>query len=166
MTGHDVSIRPVAIIRSPRMMPEDDYWGDVESYIDFDSGQFGPDALLGLSEFSHIEVVFLMHQVALESVERGARHPRERMDWPLVGIFAQRGKSRPNRIGVSRCELLGVSGHTLHVRGLDAIDGSPVLDVKPYMEEFGPRGPIRQPPWSKEVMKDYYRSSRSNQGMR
>lgn len=156
VTEQDVLIRPVAIIRSPRMTPEDDYWRNVESYIDFDARQFGPDVLLGLSEFSHIEAIFLMHQVAPESVERGARRPRERMDWPLVGIFAQRAKSRPNRMGVSRCELLEVSGHTLHVRGLDAIDGTPVIDVKPYMEEFGPRGPIRQPAWSNEVMKDYY----------
>lgn len=157
MTEQDICIRPVATVRSSRKTPEDDHWGAVESYIDFDQRQFGANALLGLSEFSHIEVVFLMHKVPPDSVEQGARHPRERAHWPLVGIFAQRGKSRPNRLGVSRCALLGVSGHTLHVRGLDAIDSSPVIDVKPYMEEFGPRGAIAQPAWSNEVMKDYYK---------
>lgn len=157
MTEQGVCIRPVATVRSSRKTLEDDHWGAVESYIDFDQHQFGANALLGLSEFSHIEVVFLMHKVLPDSIEKGARHPRERADWPLVGIFAQRGKSRPNRLGVSRCALIDVSGHTLHVRGLDAIDGTPVIDVKPYMGEFGPRGAIRQPVWSNEVMKDYYK---------
>jgi tRNA (Thr-GGU) A37 N-methylase len=97
-----------------------------------------------------------MHQVDPAKVETGARHPRERKDWPLVGIFAQRGKARPNRIGVSRCRLLGVDGLDVHVEGLDAIDGTPVLDVKPWMDEFAPRGRTRQPDWSRELMRDYY----------
>ncbi|MCA1437192.1 SAM-dependent methyltransferase [Bradyrhizobium sp. BRP20] len=108
MTEQDICIRPVATVRSSRKTPEDDHWGAVESYIDLDQRQFGANALLGLSEFSHVEVVFLMHKVPPDSVEKGARHPRERADWPLVGIYAQRGKSRPNRLGVSRCALLGV----------------------------------------------------------
>ena len=136
VTEQDFSIRPVAIVRSPRAAPEDDYWGDVELTIEFDARRFGQDALLGLSDFSHAEVIFLMHQVPLETVESAARHPRDRSDWPLVGIFAQRGKSRPNRLGVSRCELLKISGHSIVVRGLDAIDGTPVIDVKPYLESL------------------------------
>ena len=63
--------------------------------------------------------------------------------WPSVGVFAQRNKRRPNRIGVCTCELLEVNGLELTVRGLDAIDGSPVLGLKPYMTEFAPR--VRQP---------------------
>ena len=88
--------------------------------------------------------------------ERGARHPRGRDDWPLVGIFAQRGKRRPGRIGVSRCRLLEVEGTRLQVEGLDAVDGTPVLDVKPVMREFEPRGVVRQPDWVAELMADYY----------
>ncbi len=67
-----------------------------------------------------------------------------------------RAKARPNRIGVSRCRLLGVDGLSLRVEGLDAIDGTPVLDVKPWVAEFGPRGEVRQPAWSSELMRDYY----------
>ena len=95
-------------------------------------------------------------RVPVEKVETGARHPRGNADWPLVGIFAQRGKNRPNRIGVSRCRLLRTDGLDLHVQGLDAVDGTPVLDIKPYMAEFGPQGPTHQPAWATEIMRDYY----------
>lgn len=71
-------------------------------------------------------------------------------------MFAQRNKRRPNRIGVSCCELVNVSETTLTVRALDAIDGTPVLDIKPYMTEFGPRGPVRQPQRSRELMSGYW----------
>ena len=89
-------------------------------------------------------------------MEHGARHPRGNPDWPRVGIFAQRGKDRPNRLGVSRCELLAVDGTAVRVRGLDAVDGTPVLDLKPWMAEFGPRGDMRQPAWASELMRGYW----------
>ena len=73
-----------------------------------------------------------------------------------VGILAQRAKSRPNRIGVTLCELVSVDGLALRVRGLDAIDGTPVLDVKPYFSAFGPRGRVREPTWVHELMRDYW----------
>jgi tRNA (adenine37-N6)-methyltransferase len=164
MSGRRFTIRPVAAVRSPRVEPVDDYWGGVESVIDFDPEQFGPESLLGLAEFSHAEVLFVMDRVAEDGVETGARHPRERLDWPLAGIFAQRGKARPNRLGVSRCRIVSVRGLSLTVRGLDAIDGTPVADVKPYMEEFGVQGEVRQPEWSREVMKDYYKISAPQDG--
>ena len=78
------------------------------------------------------------------------------MDWPKIGIFAQRGKNRPNRIGVSVCRLVKVEGLKITVEELDAIDGTPVLDVKPYIREFGPRGEVRQPGWATELMTEYY----------
>jgi tRNA (Thr-GGU) A37 N-methylase len=90
------------------------------------------------------------------SVTTGARRPRDDPGWPEVGIFAQRGKGRPNRLGSSTCELVGVDGTQLRVRGLDAIDGTPVLDIKPYLREFGPRGEIRQPRWADEIMAGYF----------
>src|SRR5205807_206240 len=82
--------------------------------------------------------------VDVDTVTVGARRPRGNLEWPEVGILAQRAKARPSRIGVSVCELVEVDGLELAVRGLDAIDGTPVLDVKPYMIEFAPRGPIFQ----------------------
>ena len=74
----------------------------------------------------------------------------------MVGIFAQRGKNRPNRLGVSVCELLGVDGLCVTVRGLDALDGTPVLDLKPVLREFLPRGTVQQPAWASELMARYY----------
>ena len=82
--------------------------------------------------------------------------PRSNPAWPEVGIFAQRAKNRPNRLGLSTCDLVAVEGSTIRVRGLDAIDGTPVLDIKPFMTEFGPRGSVRQPAWSRELMAEYY----------
>jgi tRNA (Thr-GGU) A37 N-methylase len=74
----------------------------------------------------------------------------------MVGIFAQRPKARPNRLGLSRCQILKREGMVIKVVGLDAINGSPVLDIKPYCEEFDARGPVRQPAWIREIMANYY----------
>jgi tRNA (Thr-GGU) A37 N-methylase len=71
-------------------------------------------------------------------------------------VSAQRAKGRPNGIGVSRCRLLRIEGLRLTVEGLDAITGSPVLDIKPYMVELGLRGEVRQPAWATQLMADYY----------
>ena len=121
-----------------------------------DADRFSPDVVAGLDDFSHVDVVYVFHRVDEDDVNLGARHPRGRTDWPKVGIFAQRAKARPNRIGVTTCELQAVNGLELHVRGLDAIDGTPVLDVKPYMAEFGPRGDVREPAWARGLMAHYW----------
>ena len=119
--------------------------------------RFGAEALAGLDDFSHIEVIFHFDQVPESEINTGARHPRGRTDWPLVGIFAQRGKDRPNRIGVTICRLLSVEGTRLKVRGLDAIDGTPVLDIKPVMKGFLPRGEIDGAAHGPaRLMKDYW----------
>ena len=84
------------------------------------------------------------------AIVTGARHPRGNTSWPRVGIFAQRGKARPNRLGATIVQIEGREGRTLRVRGLDAVDGTPVVDIKPVFTEFMPRGPVRQPAWSHE----------------
>ncbi|MFB6807221.1 MULTISPECIES: SAM-dependent methyltransferase [unclassified Streptomyces] len=147
---------PVAVVVGGRTEVVDDDWGRERSVIRLDAGRFGPEALYGLAEFSHLEVVYHFDRVPVEKIETGARHPRGNPDWPLVGIFAQRGKNRPNRLGVSRCRILEVDGLDVHVEGLDAVDGTPVLDLKPYMTEFGPRGEPSQPHWATTLMRDYY----------
>ena len=147
-------LRPVALVRGPRKEPVDDFWGGEIATLEFDPAQFGPEALAGLDAFSHLEVVFVMDRVT--AIETGARHPRGREDWPRVGIFAQRASGRPNRIGLSRCRIVDVVGLSVRVDGLDAVDGTPVLDVKPWLSEFGPRGRVTQPSWSTELMTDYW----------
>jgi tRNA-Thr(GGU) m(6)t(6)A37 methyltransferase TsaA len=151
----DVVLQPIGVVVGGRTEPLDDDWGAVEASIVLD-GRFPDDATAGLDEFSHIDVVFVFDRVDPIGVHVGARHPRNRTDWPKVGIFAQRAKARPNRLGLTTCELLAVRGHELVVRGLDAIDGSPVLDVKPTMREFLPRSAVRQPGWSSELMGGYW----------
>lgn len=146
---------PVGRVVGGRTEVVDDDWGDVQAVIRLDD-RFPTDAVAGLDAFSHLEVVFVFDRVDESRIETGARRPRGREDWPAVGIFAQRAKGRPNRIGVSRCRLLRVDGRDLHVADLDAVDGTPVLDVKPWMDEFGPRGPVRQPSWASELMAGYY----------
>ena len=153
-----IVLLPIATVHSARTTPDDDDWDKIETAIALDPVKFQPDALAGLSDFSHIEVVYHFDRVPDSEIQTAARHPRGRADWPKVGIFAQRGKGRPNRIGVTVCRLLGVDGLSLRVQGLDAIDGTPVLDVKPFMAEFAPRGEVRQPAWSHELMAGYWRS--------
>jgi tRNA-Thr(GGU) m(6)t(6)A37 methyltransferase TsaA len=151
-------VDPVGVVRSPRSEATDDDWGEVVSTITLDAERYGPEALAGLADFSHVEVVYMFDRVGPDEIEVGSRHPRGNPEWPRVGIFAQRARGRPNRIAVSVCRLLGVDGLSLHVVGLDAIDGTPVLDVKPYMEEFGPRGEVHQPGWSHELMAGYWKA--------
>ena len=154
-----MSIEAIGWVSSPRTEPVDDDWDAITATVTLDSERFTPDALQGLADFSHVEVVYLFDRVDPDAVQTRARHPRGNHDWPEVGIFAQRAKGRPNRIGVSVCRLLHVEGLTVTVQALDAIDGTPVLDLKPYMVEFAPRGDIRQPSWSHELMAAYWSSS-------
>jgi tRNA-Thr(GGU) m(6)t(6)A37 methyltransferase TsaA len=151
-----IEIVPLGFVRGGRDDAFDDDWGAVDALIVLDPRRVEHDATAGLDAFSHIEVVFQFNGVNEADVVRGARHPRGRTDWPRVGILAQRAKARPNRIGVCTCEVVGVDGLEIRVRGLDAIDGTPVLDVKPYMVEFGPRTTTRQPHWATELMAGYW----------
>ena len=150
-----IAMIPIGAVRGGRVDPIDDDWGGVVSEIVLDD-RFPADALDGLDAFSHLDVVYVFDQVDEATVTVGARHPRGRSDWPQVGIFAQRAKGRPNRIGVTTCEVVAVAQRVVTVRGLDAIDGTPVLDLKPYLLEFAPRTTVRQPAWSHELMRDYW----------
>ncbi|MFA9432572.1 SAM-dependent methyltransferase [Egicoccus sp. AB-alg2] len=151
-------VRPLGRVHGGRAEVADDDWGDVRADLVLDPDAVGPDATAGLEAFSHLEVVFLFDRVDPQHVTTGARHPRGNTAWPRVGILAQRGKNRPNRLAISRCRLVAVDGLRLTVEGLDAVDGTPVLDVKPWMEEFAPQGPVRQPAWSRELMAGYWRA--------
>lgn len=151
-----IVLEPVGTVIGGRVEAFDDDWDTEQAVIRVDGTRFGPESLAGLDAFSHLEVVFQFHRVEPASINTSARHPRGNPDWPKVGIFAQRGRNRPNLLGVSRCRLLAVDGLDVHVRGLDAIDGTPILDIKPYMAEFGPQGPTVQPEWATELMRAYY----------
>lgn len=151
----DVVIQVVGFVRAPRPHAEDDFWGVEEACITL-TEQFTAAALQGLSDFSHAEILFLFHEVDPSKIVTGARHPRNNEGWPAVGIFAQRGKNRPNRIGSTICRILRIEGIRLFVAELDAIDGTPILDIKPVMAEFLPRQEVRQPAWSHDLMHNYW----------
>ena len=155
----NIELQAIGFVRSSRSLVEDDFWGNEESCITL-TDAFTPDALKGLSEFSHAEVIFFLSQVDAAKIIYGARYPRNNNTWPEVGVFAQRTKNRPNRIGITTCRILRAEGTKLFVAELDAIDGTPVLDIKPVMAEFLPRGEIRQPRWSHELMQEYWANPR------
>lgn len=90
------------------------------------------EALDGIEDFSHLFVIFWVHEIPKEERRKMKVHPRGRVDMPLLGIFATRTPHRPNPIGLTLVELLRVEGNVVTVRGLDAFDGTPVLDVKPF----------------------------------
>jgi tRNA-Thr(GGU) m(6)t(6)A37 methyltransferase TsaA len=149
------TVQAIGRVTSSRTEAIDDDWGGIEATITLEP-PFDATALAELDRFSHVEVIFLFDQVDPGTVHTGARVPRDNPAWPAVGIFAQRAKNRPNRLGLCTCELVAVDGAALRVRGLDAIDGTPVLDIKPYMVEFAPRSEVHQPAWSHELMADYF----------
>ena len=149
-------VNAIATVSSSRKQPVDDQWDSETSVIRLDRDLLGAHAADGLAEFSHIEVLYIFDQVTEDKVIVDARHPRGNRDWPAVGILAQRGKNRPNRIGATVCQLLSVTGDEITVKGLDAIDGTPVIDIKPVMSGFLPRGPIKEPDWAVEIMRDYW----------
>ncbi len=148
-------MEPIGFVEARRKEAEDDDWGREQSRVIL-AERFAPEALDGIEDFSHTEIVFLFDRVTLDKIVSGARHPRNNPEWPAVGIFAQRGKNRPNRIGSTICRIVGRDGRTLTVEGLDAIDGTPVLDIKPVMQEFLPRENVKQPAWSHELMREYW----------
>ncbi|WP_205470580.1 SAM-dependent methyltransferase [Breoghania sp. L-A4] len=147
---------PVGFVRGGRTEATKDGWAGTRARIVLRDDLFGAESVAGLDAVSHIEVVFHFHAHADESLELGARHPRGNRDWPRVGIFAQRGRMRVNRIGVSVCRLLNTDGLSLEVEGLDAIDGTPVLDVKPVWSGYDPRGERCEPEWAREIMARYW----------
>jgi tRNA-Thr(GGU) m(6)t(6)A37 methyltransferase TsaA len=151
-----ITLTPIGYVRATRANPTDDNWDSETTRIELDTSRFNADALLSLDTYSHVEVLYWFHHTEAATPTLGARHPRGNTAWPLAGVFAQRGKNRPNRIGLTTCEVLKVDGTTLHLKGLDAIDGTPVLDLKPWMSGFAPRGEIREPEWAKELMAAYW----------
>lgn len=103
-------------------------------------------ALDGVESYSHLFVIFYMHKVPLKETIKLKIHPRGRIDVEKVGVFATRSRSRPNRIGLAVVKLLARRGNSLKVQALDALDGTPVLDIKPY-DLIDAQKNIRVPKW-------------------
>jgi tRNA-Thr(GGU) m(6)t(6)A37 methyltransferase TsaA len=153
-TAADLELRPIGTVRSPVREPVDLDWGKVESRV-----VLAPEyraGLRGLGDFSHVLVVAWLHGARFEPARHLVRRPRGLAELPELGIFAQRAKDRPNPIGVTVVELVAVDADGLVVRGLDAVDGTPVLDLKPHFPVFDAPAGARVPAWVEVLMQGYF----------
>ncbi len=153
MSSTEILLRPIGWVRSAISEPIDEGWGSVESEIVVESEL--RNGLRGLDAFSHVLVVTFLHGASFEPARHLVRRPRGLAEMPEVGIFAQRAKDRPNPLGVTCVPLVAVREEGVRVRGLDAIDGTPVLDLKPYFHEFDAAADARSPAWVRALMQDY-----------
>lgn len=150
----DITLHPIATVKNSRTTPIDDNWDEIISVIELANG-IPTSAFDNISDFSHLEIIFYFDKVENEKIVFSGR-PRGNPNYPEVGILGQRKKDRPNKIGLCTVELLEHSGRTIKVKKLDAIDGTPILDIKPVFKEFQPVGQIRQPEWVADLMKSYW----------
>lgn len=125
----EIPLRPIGQVRNEIKEKMRHGWSEVESVVVINPNLSA--SLDGLEEFSHIIVLFWMHKNVGQIPTKV--HPQGREDLPLTGVFATRAPHRPNSIGVSIVKLVERDGNALRVMGLDAIDGSPVIDIKPYL---------------------------------
>ncbi len=151
----EIKLTPIATVKNSRKQPKDDGWEAIISEIEL-AEDIPTEVFNSISGFSHLEIIYHFNKVKKEDIVYYG-HPRDSTQYPLVGIFGQRKKDRPNRLGLCTVELLEHNGRILVVRNLDAIDGTPVLDIKPVFKEFQPAGRIRQPDWVKDLMKNYWK---------
>jgi len=148
-----ISMEPIAFVRNSRKDPIDDHWGEIVSEVELAEG-VPEESLDGIDSFSHVEIIYHFHRS--EKTVIGSEHPRENPAWPRVGIFAQRKKDRPNHVGTAFANLVRREGRKLVVANLDAIDGTPVIDIKPVMAEYLPKGKVSEPLWTSELMAHYW----------
>lgn len=149
-----MELEPIGVVRNGIREARDEAWSNVVSEIRLRSELAA--GLRGLEEFSHVLVLFHMHEAAFKPEDHLLRRPWDRADMPVSGIFAQRARHRPNPIGSTTAALDRVEGSSVFVRGLDAIDGTPVLDLKPHVPVFGSPSAVRQPEWILRLMRGYF----------
>ncbi len=145
---------PIGFIKSPVKEQTDEGWGKVVSEIHIDPKW--AIGLAGLEQFSHVIVLFYMHESTFTAESDLVRRPQGRDDMPMLGIFAQRAKHRPNPIGITAVPLLSVRDNVLTIKGLDAIDGTPVLDIKPYFPAYDLMERAEVPEWVDRLMVKYF----------
>jgi len=145
-----IELKPIGFVKTKAIGKEVRDKGNVSEIV------FREDlseALEGIEEFSHLFVIFWMHEISKEERKMMKIHPRGRRDMPLLGTFSTRTPHRPNPIGLTVVELLEVENHVLTVRGLDAFDGTPVLDIKPF-DKWDVAEDARVPEWWMKLEKE------------
>ena len=144
----EMTLKAIGFVRNDiKQSPGAEYgWDKVVSEIVVNESL--TEALEGLEEFSHIIVLYWMHQVTATGELPTKVHPRGRQELPLVGLFATRSPNRPNPLGKSTVRLLERRDNILKVKGLDAIDRTPVIDIKPYRPGYDSAGGAKVAPWA------------------
>lgn len=146
--------QPIAHVENGRDELDDDNWGNVISRIHLRE-DLSQELFQGLEEFSHVEVIYVFHRLAKRTELPPLRHPRNNKTYPEMGLLAQRSTKHPNPLGLCSAEILALEGRVLKVKGLDAVNGTPILDIKPVFKEFTARK-IKQPTWVSDLLKDYW----------
>lgn len=151
----EITLKPIAIVKNSRKEPIDDNWETIIAEIEL-ADHVPSEAFSSIADFSHLEIIYYFDKVKNEDIVFSGR-PRGNPDYPLVGILGQRKKDRPNQIGLTTVELLEHKDRVIKVKFLDAIDGTPILDIKPVFKEFQPKTEIKQPVWVADLMKNYWK---------
>jgi tRNA-Thr(GGU) m(6)t(6)A37 methyltransferase TsaA len=154
MGMNTITIKVIGHVESTVKDRTDEHWGGVEARVVFNSEY--RNGLRGMEQFSHALIVTYLHQARFDPSQHLVRRPRGLADMPEVGIFAQRAKDRPNPLGLTAVKIVRVESSVLVVRGLDAIDGTPVVDVKPYYPAYDRVQDAAVPEWVDRLMKDYF----------
>jgi len=140
----EISIKPIAIVQNELEEIKGDAWKKTISILELHP-DIPSESLVGISDFSHLEIVFYFHKIT--KVVFGKDHPRRDKSIPKVGIFAMRKPHRPNQIGTTIVKLIKQEDRKLWVMGLDAINGTPIIDIKPIVTLFLPKEKITEPEW-------------------
>ena len=149
----EINMHPIGYVKNEVSTRKDVSWGEDTSVIQLEEEY--RSGLSGLEDFSHAIILFYLDKANYVKEKHLQRRPQNREDMPLVGIFSQRGKDRPNQIGMTSVRILSVTENSLTVQGLDAIDGTPVLDIKPYYPVYD-RKDAEVPEWVDRLMEHYF----------
>lgn len=142
-----ITIKPLGLAKNQVHKPTLPGWKDVVTEISVDKTY--AKGLDGIEDYSHVIIVYWMDK---EKECHLKHHPQGREDVPFVGIFACRCPQRPNRIAISTVELLSRRGNSIKVKGLDIIDGTPILDIKPYTPQYDKVEKAKVPDWVSKLV--------------
>ena len=148
-----IIMHPIGFVKNEVSSRKDVSWGNDTSVIQLEEEYCS--GLSGLGDFSHAIIVFYLDKAQYVKEKHLRRRPQNREDMPLVEIFSQRGKDRPNQIGITSVRILSVDENRLIVQGLDAVDGTPVLDIKPYYPAYDKKD-AQVPEWVDRLMEHYF----------
>lgn len=149
----NIVMKPIGYVKNNVENRKDVSWGEDVSAIVLNEEYHG--GLKGLEEFTHVTIIYYLDKAKFDREKHLQRRPQNRDDMPLVGIFSQRGKDRPNQIGMTSVQIISVSENCLTVKGLDVIDGTPILDIKPYYPVYDQKN-AKVPEWVERLMEHYF----------